>query len=395
MKNKKLAFLLLGLLGFLANGDNYAASALIPNIAEDLGLTVTSATASVTAYMATYGIFTLIFGPLSDRFGKVRIINIAAIGTAIFSMLSALSFNLPSLVAFRALNGVFGAGIFPITVALVGEMFSDNKRQGAVAKFMSIGFLGGAMATAIGGSISYLGSWRLVYFSYGLAEFILSIVILFILKPDKGTVKELHFISFYKDAVTDKKFMRFAGLIFFIGISVLGTFTYIGTYIIQETSLNILIVGIILSLYGLGAMIGGKYVIAFRKKNPKTFMIFAGILGTTSLVLIGFSGQIVFMALGLALFGAAYITLQITIVSTGQHILSHRKGTAMSVMAFNMFLGAAVGTQINGIIIDKSQMSSVFITGSILLILVGLVGQLLVTKFDIRQNELKLKSEEK
>ena len=64
-------------MAFLANGDNYAAASLLANIASDLGLNVTTAALSVTAYMFSFGIFTLIFGPLSDRFGKVKVINTA------------------------------------------------------------------------------------------------------------------------------------------------------------------------------------------------------------------------------------------------------------------------------------------------------------------------------
>ncbi|WP_144428513.1 MFS transporter [Defluviitalea phaphyphila] len=46
---------------------------------------------SVTAYMLSFGLFTIIFGPLGDRYGKTKIINI----------------------------GAFDAGIFPVTLALV------------------------------------------------------------------------------------------------------------------------------------------------------------------------------------------------------------------------------------------------------------------------------------
>lgn len=98
MNKKEKMILVLGLMAFLANGDNYAAAPLIINIAQDLNLTISTAAISVTAYMLAFGAFTLLFGPLSDRFGKVKIINIAALGTAIFSMLGAFAFNLPSLI---------------------------------------------------------------------------------------------------------------------------------------------------------------------------------------------------------------------------------------------------------------------------------------------------------
>ncbi len=114
-KSKNKLIMILGLMAFLANGDNYAAAPLIINISKDLNISVSTAAISVTAYMLSFGAFTLLFGPLSDRFGKVKIINIAALGTAIFSMLGAFAFNLPSLVFFRAMNGAFGASIFPVT----------------------------------------------------------------------------------------------------------------------------------------------------------------------------------------------------------------------------------------------------------------------------------------
>ncbi|WDC85759.1 MFS transporter [Caloramator sp. mosi_1] len=67
-------------------------------MAKDLNLKLTTAAISVTAYMLAFGVFTILFGPLGDRYGKTKIINIAAFGTAIFSMLGAFAFNLPSLI---------------------------------------------------------------------------------------------------------------------------------------------------------------------------------------------------------------------------------------------------------------------------------------------------------
>lgn len=159
MDKKKINLMIgiLGILAFLANGDNYAESLLLGNIASDLGITVSQASISVTAYMMTFGLFTIIVGPLGDKYGKTKVINIAAFGTAIFSMLGAVAFNLQSLILLRAVNGAFGAGIFPVTMALVGENSDDSNRQKSIGKIMGLMFLGGAFA--------YFGSWRMVYYA--------------------------------------------------------------------------------------------------------------------------------------------------------------------------------------------------------------------------------------
>jgi len=140
----------LGIMAFFANGDNYAVAPLLINISKDLNINISTAAMSVTAYMLTFGLFTILFGPLGDLYGKTKIINIAAFGTAIFSMLGAFAFNLPSLIFFRAMNGAFGAGIFPVTMALVGESFENSNRQKAIGEVMGLMFLGGASATATG-----------------------------------------------------------------------------------------------------------------------------------------------------------------------------------------------------------------------------------------------------
>jgi len=86
--------------------------------------------------------------------GKGRIIKIAALGTSVFSILGGFIFNLGSLVFFRAMNGILGAGIFPVTMALIGSEFEDKERQSAMAKVMGLMFLGGASATVIGGALA-------------------------------------------------------------------------------------------------------------------------------------------------------------------------------------------------------------------------------------------------
>ena len=107
--------LVLGLMVFWANGDNYVAAPLIVEIAKAFHLDIGTAALTVTSYMLPFGLFTLIFGPLADRYGKARIINLAAFGTAIFSALGAVAFDLASLSLIRGINGAFAAAILPVT----------------------------------------------------------------------------------------------------------------------------------------------------------------------------------------------------------------------------------------------------------------------------------------
>lgn len=377
--------LLLGLMAFLANGDNYAAAPLIINISKELNLTLDVAALSVTAYMLSFGVFTLIFGPLSDRYGKVTIINIAAIGTAIFSILGGFAFNLPSLIFFRAMNGAFGAGIFPVTLALVGQSFDDQNRHKAIGKVMGLMFLGGATATALGGFLAYLGSWRLVYIVYGVSELILAIIILKTLERDQPVSTSFNLIDSYKEPLKNFRFMRLVLTIFFVGFSVFGSFTYTGQLVQEITGYNLLIVGLILSFFGVGTVLGGRIAPAIKMKLKGNFLIVAGIIGSISLFVLSAVSSTLLIILSLFGFGLAFIFLQSTLVSTVQEKLPAKRGTAMSLASFNMFVGGAVGTTINGRVMTALGTSRIFFNAAFIILIVGTIAAFFITSFEKRK----------
>lgn len=384
-KHDETWLLFLGLIAFLANGDNYAAAPLLINIAEDLHITINAASLSVTAYMLSFGVFTLLFGPLSDRFGKVKIINIAAIGTSVFSILGAFSFNLPSLIFFRAMNGAFGAGIFPVTMALVGQRFDNQNRQKSLGKVMGLMFLGGATATAIGGALAFFGSWRLVYIVYGVGELILSFIMLKTLERDEPVTTKLNFITAYKGLFANYRFMRLVITIFFVGFSVFGSFTFTGKLLKDLTGYNVLIVGLILSLFGLGTVIGGRLAPHAKALLKHGYLVSAGVIGGVSLYAISAFSNIYILGLGLFGFGFAFIFLQTTLIATAQEKAGKARGTAMSMASFNMFVGGAVGTTLNSAVMTNFGVSRIFFNTSIVILVVGLLAAFFVARFEMRK----------
>lgn len=381
-KTRSRMIMILSFMAFFANGDNYAAAPLLINISNDLGINIGSAALSVTAYMFSFGLFTIIFGPLGDRYGKTKIINIAAFGTAIFSMLGAFAFNLPSLIAFRAMNGAFGAGIFPVTMALVGESFEPANRQKAIGKVMGMMFLGGASATAIGGILAYFGSWRMVYLVYGIFELIVAFVILKSVPKSPSVIDTLNFTKVYKKALSNSGLVSIAATIFLVGFSVFGSFTYSGKLIQSKTGFSVLYVGLILTIFGIATVVGGRKAPKIRAKLKSKFLLFAGFLGGGSLLIISYVNSPYLLAIGLFGFGLAFVFLQSTLVTKAQEEAPKLRGTAMSLASFNMFVGGGLGTFINGKILNTLGVTHIFIVAGIIMLVVAFIS----TKVVFRQN---------
>lgn len=381
----KKMVLILGIMAFWAQGDNYAAAPLVVEIARDLNLTISRAALSVTAYMIPFGLFTLLFGPLADRYGKARIINMAAFVTAIFSALGAVAFNLASLSVIRAINGAFAAAILPVTLALIGESFGDDPKavQGALGQVMGMMFLGGAAAPAIGGLISYFGSWRLVYLFYGAAELVMAILMVSILEKDPAKDAGPGMLSMYKELLCSRQLVKTVGVIFLMGFSVFGSFTYAGKYIETATGYNILIVGLLLAIFGLATVVGGRKNAVVRQTFGNKILFYAGLLGLIFWAPFGLLHTPLFIALSLAGFGFAFIFIQPTLVTTAQLLRPRQRGAVMSLASFNMFVGGGLGVFVNGIILERWGFTGIFASAAILLLIAGVAGTVVLN--DVKQ----------
>ena len=99
--------------------------------------------------MLPFGVFQIIFGPLADRYGKKQVITFSMIMFTIATGLCALGAGLTDLAIYRALTGVFAASVMPISLALIGDVFPIQERQGAIGGFMGLSFLGQGLSMAI------------------------------------------------------------------------------------------------------------------------------------------------------------------------------------------------------------------------------------------------------
>ncbi|MBN1226147.1 MAG: MFS transporter [Deltaproteobacteria bacterium] len=382
-KKAKKLLVILGAIAFLAQGDNYAAAPLLINIAKDLHLTIPSAALSVSAYMIPFGLFTLLFGPLADRYGKAKVLNLATFGTAIFSMLSATAFNLSSLCILRAINGAFAAAVLPVAVSLVGDSFDDKHRQNALGAVIGIMFLGGAVAPAIGGALAFWGSWRLLYLVYGVAEFIVALIMLRQLEKEPGVLKTLNFSLVYKEAFANKDLIKVVSVLFFMGFAIFGSFMYSGKFVQVRLGYNILAVGLLVSLFGIGTAIGGKKSGTIRHCIGNKVIILAGFFGGICWMTMAFWSSPILMAVSLIGFGFSDILIQTTLIETAQQLMPKQKGTVMSLASFNMFMGGGIGTFVNGRLLKVFGFDPIFFSAATIIFFVGVVSTILLNRFSM------------
>lgn len=100
------------------------------------------------------------WAPWSEEFGRRRILQLSLLLVNLCCLVVALANNFATIVAFRALGGLFSAG-GSITLGIVADMYTADTQQYAVA-FTALASVGGSIfGPIIGGFVeSYMSSWR-------------------------------------------------------------------------------------------------------------------------------------------------------------------------------------------------------------------------------------------
>jgi DHA1 family bicyclomycin/chloramphenicol resistance-like MFS transporter len=115
---------------------------------------------TLSGYLVAYGALQLLYGPLSDRHGRKRILMIGLAVAGIGSLLAALAPDLPSLIAARVLQGAGSAAGMVVGRAMVQDLFRGPERTRVMAWVgMTMGFCP-PLATVIGGQLHVALGWQ-------------------------------------------------------------------------------------------------------------------------------------------------------------------------------------------------------------------------------------------
>ena len=148
---------------FLSALDQTVVGTALPTIVTDLGGNSLYVWV-VTAYLVTSTVTIPIYGKLSDIFGRKIMLIIGICLFLVGSALSGLSQNMAELIFFRGLQGLGAGALFPISLAIIGDLFTPRERgkyQGFFGAVFGLAFLVGPF---LGGFITDNISWHWVFY---------------------------------------------------------------------------------------------------------------------------------------------------------------------------------------------------------------------------------------
>jgi len=149
---------------FMALLDVTIVNIAMPAIITDLDATLSQASWVLNSYNLVLAVFFLSMGRVADRYGQKRVFIFGLVTFTLFSLLCGFAPNIEWLIAFRAGQGLGGAAVLTISLAIVLGAFPRRQQGTAVGIWGALGTAAAAVGPVLGGVLVTYGHWSWIFF---------------------------------------------------------------------------------------------------------------------------------------------------------------------------------------------------------------------------------------
>jgi MFS family permease len=324
---------LLQLAALTSTCDRFAIAPLLVVIGISLQAPLSAVAVVASGYFLAYGLMQPVWGMISDRIGRVRVMRLALLGATVAGAGSALAPDLLTLGITRVLAGGCFAALIPSTLVYVGDMWPAAVRQRPLSDVLAASSLGVATATAGAGLLADVVGWRAVPAVTAGAAAALWFALARLPEPDREPVTGSPLRSVRR--VLGARWGRLVlALVFVEGALVLGVVTFLAPSV-QALGLSAGLAGLVAAAFGVGALAWSRLVRSL-----------VGRVSPAGLAAIGGG----FLVAGWAVAAVAVNVATVTLAGL----------CAVALFATGLFLGSAAGTALVAPLAEAGAFDTVF-----------------------------------
>ncbi|WP_459574569.1 MFS transporter [Cupriavidus sp. 8B] len=350
-----------------------ACDVLLPALSVDFGVPIGEAGWSISAFVLAYGILQLVYGPLGDRFGKLRVIVVALAASSVANMLTALAPTMTALAIARGLSGAAAAGIVPMSMARIGDTVPIERRQQALARLLLAtigGLIGGQWMS---GLVADALHWRVVFIVLAAG---FGLVALRVRTKALGAAPDSPLRRSIGGQVWGVFRQRWARLILLVtvleGLFTLSGFALVPAYLHMQFGLSLGAAGTVMAMYGVGGLV---YVVLSgmltRHLSRAGLAGLGGLFLSSGFAIVAGGSRWEWSVLGCFLGGLGFYTLHNTLQTEATQMSREARGTAVGLFAATLFFGQAIGMSLAAVVVDSLGQTIWFYSAALVLPIVA------------------------
>jgi predicted MFS family arabinose efflux permease len=366
---------LLGLAGFASMASMRIGDPMLVVLGQEFQVSTGEASGVVSVFAVVYGLMQLFYGPLGERFGKLRVVSLAVTACALFSALTAMSVNLPMLMVMRGLMGAAAAGIIPLSMAWVGDQVPYERRQETLAKLMSATVIGMMSGLWFGGFAADTLGWRSAFVLLAVM-FALAAVLLWRARqksPAPAATQPPSLIASFRltgQLLGTPRVRLILTVTAAEGALVFGAMAFMPTHLHQQFGLSVVAAGSVMMLYGVGGLLYSQMARRWLAWLGERGLVRTGAaLVAVGLLVLAWGSGVWLGMLACLMTGLGFYMLHNTLQVQATQMAPAARGSAVTLFACSLFFGQSTGVLIMAQSVDMGWLAYAF-TGAAL----GVVG---------------------
>jgi predicted MFS family arabinose efflux permease len=371
----RLTIFLLSLAAFASTASMRVTDALLPRLSLDFGVGIAKASAVITAFTVAYGAMQILFGPLGDRYGKLRVIAVAGAAASLATLGCFLSQSFEALVIARLIAGAFCGAIIPLSMAWIGDVVPYQDRQPVLARFLVGQVLGIAGGITAGGFAAGEANWRWPFAAIALWLGV-SAALLFrasLADPAHAGRATAGFFRNLVEVVRVPWARVVLGTVFAEGCVVFGALAFIPTHLHLVRGFDLPSAALAVVAFSLGGVFFAIFASHVVRRLGEVGLATAGAiflaLGLSAIALSttrGFAGVSCLVA------GLGFYMLHNTLQTNATQMAPERRGAAMALFASCLFLGQSTGIALAAALAEQLGTTRIMLGAAIAVLPVGI-----------------------
>lgn len=375
---------LLALAGFASMASMRICDPMLVVLGDEFQVSAGDASAVVSAYAVVYGLSQLLYGPLGDRFGKLRVVSLAILACAVISGITALTTHLSMLVTMRGLMGAAAAGVIPLAMAWVGDRVPYDRRQETLAKLMSATVLGMMGGLWFGGFTADTLGWRTAFGVLSVLFALAGVLLWRLLRAQPVTVSQdvPGFWASFRTTASLLAMPRVRGVLAVTaaeGALVFGAMAFMPTHLHQHHGLSVVAAGSVMMLYGLGGLLYSQMARRWLAWLGERGLAKTGSgLVAVGFLLLAWGTSAGWGMLACLLAGLGFYMMHNTLQVQATQMAPVARGTAMTLFASALFFGQSTGVWLMAQTVDMGWLAAAFSAAALGVMVLGVVVNRLV-----------------
>jgi len=345
-------------------------------IAGDLAIDVKTAALLSTAFAFPYAMVQPILGVTADFFGKTRLMNLCVLVMAIATLICAVATDFTLLVAMRIVAGLVAGGVFPVAMALIGDLVPMHQRQIAIARLLGVALTANVLGASIAGIIGDLMGWRAVFGVLGVFSLAVALTAFFAFRnitlPKPPPFNRAAVIANFRDILADPRAKVCFSAVFLEAIFIHGLFPYVGLLLQSIGETRASITGLLIACFAIGGIAYSLLVPYLVARLPdRQLMLIGGTLAGLCLAMISLHFPWQAQAVVFAVFGCGFYLLHASIQVHVTDLSQTARGAAASMHSSSFYMGQAIGPVVYGFGFAHGGPEPTIVFGALVLLGVG------------------------